>query len=450
MALEVIILAAGQGARMKSDLPKVLHPIGGKPMLQHIVETAQALLPQTIHIVIGHSAAEISTALSHLQVNWVIQTEQLGTGHAVMQALPVVDENSDVLVLVGDAPVISVGSLNNLLQQQSPALLTAVVEDTVGLGRIVRNIAGDFTAVVEHKDASDEQRTITEISAGVIKATAKQLKQWLPQVENNNQQGEYYLPDILSLAIQDNIVVNTARAQSAIEVRGVNDKAQLNQAERALQRRLAEGLMAEGVTLVDAGRIDIRGSLTCGKNVFIDINAVFEGEVVLADNVHIGPNCVLKNAELGESVIVEAFCHLENARAEAGARIGPYARLRPGTQLGENARVGNFVETKNASLGAHSKANHLAYIGDSEVGAGANIGAGAITCNYDGANKHKTTVGDGAFIGSNATLVAPVKIRDGAFVGAGSTITREVGEEELAVSRARQRNIKGWSRPEKE
>ncbi len=450
MSLEVIILAAGQGTRMKSDFPKVLHPVGGQPMLQHIIDTAQSLTPTTCHVVVGHGAELIRQQLAQPGVNWVVQAEQLGTGHAVQQVLPHVADDADVLVLMGDAPLVTAQSLQQLLTQPRPALLTAILTDPKTLGRIVRNGAGEFVAVVEHKDADEQQQQINEINSGVIAAAAEQLKQWLPRVNNDNNQQEYYLPDVLPLALAEGTAVATVQAETEIEVLGVNDKAELNQVEREHQLRQATELMQNGTTLADARRIDIRGELSVGSNVFIDINAVFEGQVTLGDNVTIGPNCVLKDVTLGNAVIVKAFSHLEEVTAAEDCEIGPYARLRPGTNLAAGAKIGNFVETKKADIGEGSKINHLSYVGDSEIGSGVNIGAGTITCNYDGANKHKTTIGDDVFIGSNSTLVAPVEVEAGGFVGAGSTISKTVGKDELAVSRSKQRNIKGWSRPKKE
>lgn len=450
MSLEVIILAAGQGTRMKSDLPKVLHLVGGKPMLQHIIDTVQLLNPTLCHVVIGHGAEKIQQQLDQPGVNWVIQAEQLGTGHAVQQALPQLATDSDVLVLVGDAPLLTVDSLRALLALPKPALLSVEVANPMALGCIVRDTQGEFLAVVEYKDANDEQKQSSEINSGVIAATAEQLNSWLPRVQNDNNQKEYYLPDVLPLALADGVRVSTVQAHTAIEAQGVNDKAELNRVEREHQLRQATELMQQGTTLADVARIDIRGELTVGSNVYIDINAVFEGRVTLGDNVTIGPNCVLKDVILGNDVTVKAFSHLDEVTAADGCEIGPYARLRPGTQLAARVKIGNFVETKKADIGEGSKINHLSYVGDSEVGKNVNIGAGTITCNYDGANKHKTILGDGVFIGSNSTLVAPVEVAAGGFVGAGSTISKAVGKDELAVSRAQQRNIKGWSRPKKE
>lgn len=451
MNLEVIILAAGQGTRMKSPLPKVLHTVAGRPMLQHVVETALALEPLAVHVVVGHGAAQVEAALSGYPLTWVTQAQQLGTGHAVLQAMPSVQPQSTVLVLYGDVPLIRVETLEALVQcaTDAPALLTARVAEPGGYGRILRDNTGKLLGVVEHKDASAQERVISEINTGVLAASAFDLQAYLPAVKNENSQGEYYLPDVLSMAVAQGRSVASCQAESELEILGVNDRVQLNQVEREFQKRQAEQLMRNGVDIADARRLDIRGGLQCGDGVRIDVNVVIEGEVTLGNNVSIGPNCVLKDTVVEAGAAIHAMSHLEQARVGAGANVGPYARLRPGTELAEGARVGNFVETKKARIGAGSKVNHLSYVGDCEMGAGVNVGAGTITCNYDGVNKHQTKMGDGVFIGSNSTLVAPVDIADGGFVGAGSTVTRAVGENELAVSRAKQRNIQGWKRPVK-
>lgn len=451
MKLEVIILAAGQGTRMKSPLPKVLHPVAGRPMVEHVVNTASSLAASRIHVVIGHGAETVKQELSHLDINWVSQEQQLGTGHAVLQALPAVDDDSTVLVLYGDVPLTSEATLRELvaLAEGGPALLTAVLPDADGYGRIVRDDNGALCAVVEHKDASDEQRQIREINTGLMAAPARDFKNYLPHVGNDNQQGEYYLPDVLSMAVAEGRTVATCEAVSSMEILGVNDRVQLNQVEREYQRRRAQDLMRQGVGIADANRLDIRGELVCGDDVFIDVNVVFEGRVVLGNGVRIGANCVLKDVTIGPGSDIHPMSHLQEAEVARDCNVGPYARLRPGTRLADGARVGNFVETKKASIGAGSKVNHLSYIGDCEMGDGVNIGAGTITCNYDGANKHRTDIGDGAFVGSNSTLVAPVTVGDNSFVAAGSTVTKRVGKEELAVGRTRQRNITGWQPPTK-
>ena len=452
MNLEIIILAAGQGTRMKSPLPKVLHPVAGQPMLQHVVNVARGLKPSAIHVVVGHGAQDVKDAMGSEQLQWVVQEQQLGTGHAVLQAMPGVDASSTVLVLYGDVPLIRLETLQALVEKalDAPALLTARVLDPTGYGRILRDDDGCVRGVVEHKDANPEQLLIDEMNTGVLAAPASDLKHYLPAVGNANSQGEYYLPDVLAMAVADGKSVAAQLATSELEVLGVNDRLQLNQVERECQLRQAQQLLREGVSVADAARLDVRGSLTCGVDVSIDVNVVIEGKVTLGDGVSIGPNCVLKDVTIAAGASIHAMSHLEDALVGENANVGPYARLRPGTVLAEGARVGNFVETKKANIGVGSKVNHLSYIGDCDMGAGVNVGAGTITCNYDGVNKHKTELGDGVFIGSNSTLVAPLEVGDGGFVGAGSTVTKAVGEEELAVSRAKQRNISGWQRPGKD
>ena len=451
MKLEIVILAAGQGTRMKSNLPKVLHQVAGKPLLEHVVRTALELQPAAIHVVVGHGSGQVREALSAYELNWVTQEQQLGTGHAVMQALPDVSPDSLVLVLYGDVPLTSRETLQALVGQagESPALLTAVLADPAGYGRILRDENGALQGVVEDRDASRDQLEISEINTGVLAAPARDLQAYLPRVDNDNGQGEYYLPDVLKLAVLEGKQVATSQAGSELEILGVNDRVQLNQVEREYQRRQAEQLMRQGVSVADAGRLDIRGEVVCGEDVSIDVNVVFEGSVTLGNGVSIGPNCVLRDITVGDGACIHAMSHLQEASVGNDCNVGPYARLRPGTVLANGARVGNFVETKKANIGAGSKVNHLTYIGDCEMGDGVNIGAGTITCNYDGINKHTTTIGDGVFVGSNSTLVAPVTIADGGFVGAGSTITRGVEQNELAVGRPRQRNIAGWQRPGK-
>jgi bifunctional UDP-N-acetylglucosamine pyrophosphorylase/glucosamine-1-phosphate N-acetyltransferase len=436
---------------MKSRLPKVLHQVAGKPLLEHVVRTARELDPSAIHVVIGHGSEQVAQALADYPLHWVIQEQQLGTGHAVMQALPAIDSSSVVLVLYGDVPLTALSTLQALVAQagQGPALLTATVADPAGYGRILRDEQGALVGVVEHKDASEAQRAIAEINTGVLAAPATDLANYLPRVGNDNQQGEYYLPDILALAVAEGKVIATSRAASELEILGVNDRVQLNQVEREYQRRQAEALLRQGVSIADACRVDIRGELSCGADVSIDVNVVFEGKVTLADGVSIGPNCVLADVSVASGTSIHAMSHLQEAQVGEGCSVGPFARLRPGTVLANGARIGNFVETKNAQIGPGSKANHLAYIGDTEMGEGVNIGAGTITCNYDGANKYRTNIGDRVFVGSNSTLVAPLTIEPGGFVAAGSTVTRQVNADELAVGRGRQRNIQGWQRPQK-
>jgi bifunctional UDP-N-acetylglucosamine pyrophosphorylase/glucosamine-1-phosphate N-acetyltransferase len=452
MQLEVIILAAGQGTRMKSSLPKVLHALAGRPLLEHVVATALSLNPTAVHAVIGHGAEQVQQQLASFDVNWVIQHEQLGTGHGVLQALPFVSPDSTVLVLYGDVPLIGGDTLSALvaMAENGPALLTAQVADSTGYGRILRGAAGALVGVVEHKDATEDQRAIDEINTGLLAAPARDLLDYLPRVGNNNKQGEYYLPDILGIAVEEGKTVSSIQAASELEVLGVNDRVQLNQLEREYQRRQAELLMRAGVTLADINRLDIRGTLRCGQDVSIDVNVVFEGEVSLGEGVTIGPNCVLRDVTVAAGATIHAMSHLQDTQIGERCNVGPYARLRPGTVLAEGAKVGNFVETKNANIGATSKINHLSYVGDCVMGDGVNIGAGTITCNYDGVNKHKTEIGAGVFVGSNSTLVAPLQIGENGFVAAGSTVTRAVDKGELAVSRTRQRNIEGWQRPGKQ
>jgi bifunctional UDP-N-acetylglucosamine pyrophosphorylase/glucosamine-1-phosphate N-acetyltransferase len=451
MKLEVVILAAGQGTRMKSRLPKVLHTVGGKPLLEHVILAAQGLEPSTVHVVIGHGGESIRQAMAQFPIQWIEQAEQLGTGHAVMQALPAIGEDSVVLVLYGDVPLIRLSTLQNLVEraQQGPALLTAVVQNPQGYGRILRDASGALTGVVEERDATAAQREINEINTGVLAAPARDLNSYLPHVGNDNRQREYYLPEIIRLAVAHGSAVSSCTAALELEILGVNDRVQLNQVEREYQRCLAEELMRQGVSIADVARVDIRGSLTCGQDVSIDVNVVFEGDVKLGNGVSIGANCVLSDVTVDDDSVIHPLSHLQETSVGKMCAVGPYARLRPGTRLADGARIGNFVETKQASIGPGSKVNHLSYIGDCEMGAEVNIGAGTITCNYDGVNKHRTEIGDGVFVGSNSTLVAPLRIEERGFVAAGSTVTSAVGKGDLAVSRARQRNIQGWRRPDK-
>lgn len=451
MKLEVVILAAGQGTRMKSRLPKVLHTVGGKPLLEHVVLAAQALEPAAVHIVVGHGSEHIRKAMTQFPIHWVEQAQQLGTGHAVLQALPAISDDSVVLVLYGDVPLIRLSTLRHLVQQaqQSPALLTALVQKPQGYGRILRDDDGALKGVVEERDATPAQRHIKEINTGVLAAPARDLKSFLPQVGNDNEQREYYLPEIIRLAVERGTAVSSCAAGSELEILGVNDRVQLNQVEREYQRCLAEDLMRQGVSIADVARLDIRGSLACAEDVSIDVNVVFEGDVRLGNGVSIGANCVLCDVTVGDHSVIHPMSHLQETIIGNTCAVGPFARLRPGTKLADGARIGNFVETKQASIGPGSKVNHLSYIGDCEMGAEVNIGAGTITCNYDGVNKHKTEIGDGVFVGSNSTLVAPLRIEECGFVAAGSTVTSAVGKGDLAVSRARQRNIQGWRRPGK-
>ncbi len=451
MSLDIVILAAGQGTRMRSALPKVLHPVAGKAMLGHVIDTARQLKPQGIHVVIGHGAERVRERLAADDLNFVLQSEQLGTGHAVAQALPALSAER-VLILYGDVPLIEVDTLQRLLHQvseQQLGLLTVNLNDPTGYGRIVRDDNGVVKAIVEHKDATAEQRLIREGNTGILAVPGKRLGDWLGRLSNSNAQGEYYLTDVIAMAVADGLVVATEQAIDEMEVLGANDRIQLAQLERHYQYRAARRLMVQGVTLIDPARFDLRGEVTVGRDVTIDINVILEGQVVIEDGVQIGPNCVIKNSTLRRGAIVKANSHLEGAQMGEGADCGPFARLRPGAVLGAKAHVGNFVELKNAVLGEGAKAGHLSYLGDAEIGARTNIGAGTITCNYDGANKFKTVLGEDVFIGSNSALVAPVTLGDRATTGAGSVVTSDVPANTLAVGRAKQRNIEGWKRPSK-
>ncbi|MFP6847781.1 MAG: bifunctional UDP-N-acetylglucosamine diphosphorylase/glucosamine-1-phosphate N-acetyltransferase GlmU [Pseudomonas sp.] len=451
MSLDIVILAAGQGTRMRSALPKVLHPVAGKSMLGHVIDSARQLKPQGIHVVIGHGAELVRERLAADDLNFVLQSEQLGTGHAVAQSLPALTAER-VLILYGDVPLIEVATLERLLErvsEQQLGLLTVNLNDPTGYGRIVRDGSGVVKAIVEHKDATAEQRLISEGNTGILAVPGKRLADWLGRLSNSNAQGEYYLTDVIAMAVTDGLVVATEQAVDEMEVLGANDRIQLSQLERHYQYRAARRLMVQGVTLIDPARFDLRGEVTVGRDVTIDINVILDGKVVIEDGVQIGPNCVIKNSTLRKGAIIKANSHLEGAEVGVGADCGPFARLRPGSVLGAKAHVGNFVELKNAKLGEGAKAGHLSYLGDAEIGARTNIGAGTITCNYDGANKSKTVLGEDVFVGSNSALVAPVTLGDRATTGAGSVITSDVPANTLAVGRAKQRNIEGWKRPSK-
>ncbi|AZT85688.1 UDP-N-acetylglucosamine diphosphorylase/glucosamine-1-phosphate N-acetyltransferase [Marinobacter sp. NP-4(2019)] len=450
--LHVVILAAGQGSRMKSALPKVLHALAGRPMLHHVIATARQLQAEQIHAVIGHGADQVKAATSKQPVNWVLQQEQLGTGHAVAQALPDLPDDARVLVLYGDVPLTGVGTLEALVSQidnDTLGLLTVTMDDPQGYGRIIRDDEGKVTSIVEQKDASDAQQQIREVNTGILAVTARRLKDWLPQLSNRNAQGEYYLTDIIAMAVEHGMRVAVSQPGNAFEVQGVNNRLQLAELERWFQRREADRLMTEGATLADPARVDVRGNLSIGNDILIDVNVVFEGDVELADGVSIGPGCVIRDAKIAAGAQIKAHSVIEGAEIGANAQIGPFARLRPGTRLADDTKVGNFVETKKAVVGEGSKINHLSYVGDASLGRNVNVGAGTITCNYDGVNKHQTVIGDGVFVGSNTSLVAPVTVAEGATIGAGSTITRDVSDRELAVARGRQRNIADWDRPVK-
>lgn len=451
MSLEIVILAAGQGTRMRSALPKVLHPVAGNSMLGHVIHSARQLDPQRIHVVIGHGADVVRERLAADDLNFVLQDKQLGTGHATAQAVPFISADT-VLILYGDVPLIEVETLQRLLKHVVPGqmgLLTVELEDPTGYGRIVRDADGKVAAIVEHKDASEAQRAITEGNTGILAVPANRLADWMSRLSNNNAQGEYYLTDVIEMAVSDGLVVATEQPHDPMEVQGANDRKQLAELERHYQLRAGRRLMAQGVTLRDPARFDVRGEVTVGRDVLIDINVIIEGNVVIEDDVVIGPNCVIKDSTLRKGVVIKANSHIEGAVLGEGSDAGPFARLRPGTVLEARAHVGNFVELKNARMGEGAKAGHLTYLGDAEVGARTNIGAGTITCNYDGANKWKTVLGEDVFIGSNNSLVAPVDISSGATTAAGSTITQNVDNAQLAVGRARQKNIDGWKRPEK-
>jgi len=450
-ALHVIILAAGAGKRMKSALPKVLQPIAGRPMLAHVIDTARQLQPEAIHVVYGHGGEAVRQAFADQpDLRWAEQSEQLGTGHAVLQAMPEVPDAATVLVLYGDVPLIRGETLRHLLSQPGRlAVLVAEVADPTGYGRIVRNAEGKVGAIVEQKDATDEQRSIRTINTGIITAESTALRRWLSQLSNANAQGEYYLTDIFAAAASDYTPAEMAFVQDPQDAEGANDPWQLAQLERAWQLREVRALCAQGARVLDPARLDIRGTVTVGSDVQIDVNVILEGRVVLGDGVSIGAFTRLKDVSLAAGTVVKPHCDLEGVVSEGAADIGPFARLRPGTVLGEGSHVGNFVETKKVVLGAGSKANHLTYLGDAVIGSKVNIGAGTITCNYDGVNKSQTTIGDRAFIGSNSSLVAPVVIGEGATVAAGSVITRGAPADKLTVARARQETIDGWKRPTK-
>ena len=449
--MNIVILAAGQGKRMHSNLPKVLHPLAGKPLVRHVIDTARTLSPSRLCIVYGHGGDAVRSALDAPDLAWALQEPQLGTGHAVLQAVPFLDGEGTTVVLYGDVPLIRAETLRRLIHAAADglAVLTVEVDDPHGYGRMVRDASGRVVRIVEQKDATPEERAIREINTGIMAMPTARLGHWLSRLSSDNAQREYYLTDIVGLATEDGVPVRTASPDHAWEVLGVNSKVQLAELERVAQRSLAEQLMEQGVRLADPARIDVRGELRCGRDVFIDVNCVFEGLVVLDEAVEIGPNCVLKDARIGAGARLEAFTHVEDAIVGADGRIGPFARLRPGAELAEDVHVGNFVEIKKSTIAAHSKANHLAYIGDATIGSRVNVGAGTITCNYDGANKHRTVIEDEAFIGSDTQLVAPVTVGCGATLGAGTTLTKDAPPDSLTISRAKQVSISGWKRPVK-
>ena len=441
---------------MRSELPKVLHKIANKSLLEHVVDAALGVSPNRIHIVVGHSKEQVMDALEphpySKNFNWVTQTEQLGTGHAVMQALPSIDSNSNVLILTSDVPLLqsaTLGSLVDTMDSSPLAILTAMVDDPFGLGRIVRDDTDKVVDIVEEKDACEEEREIQEINSGIMCAHVTQLRNWLSKISNDNAQQEYYLTDIAHIAFQTGNPITTLQAAQNVEVSGINTRAQLAQAERAYQRIQVERLMNLGVTIIDPARVDIRGDVNIGVDTILDINTVLEGPMTIGSNVYIGPNCVISASTIADDVTIHPNTVIEKAELAPGVNVGPFARLRPGTKLSANVKIGNFVETKNAQLAADAKVNHLSYVGDATVGSNTNIGAGVITCNYDGAHKHQTTIGDNVFVGSDSQLIAPVEIADGATIGAGSTITQNVENDQLAISRTKQKQIDGWQRPTK-
>lgn len=448
--LEVVVLAAGQGKRMVSNHPKVLHPLAGRPLLRHVLDTVAVLQPSRVHVVVGHGAESVRAAVAD-DVTWVMQAERLGTGHAVTQALPGIGDEALVLVVYGDVPLIGAKTLQACVDAAAGdalALVTAQLEDPAQLGRILRDADGGIRGIVEFRDADDGQRAIREINSGIMAAPRRTLAELLSRVSPDNAQGEYYLTDVVGLAVDQGIPVRGLTVADAEEVAGINDRAELAALERRYQRRLVGALMAAGVSVADPERVDVRGRVTAGRDCFIDVNVVLEGDVTLGDDVFLGPGAVVRDSTLADGVRVEAHTVVEGARVGAGCALGPFARIRPGTELAEDVKIGNFVETKKAVLGRGSKASHLAYLGDATVGADCNIGAGAVTCNYDGIDKHATVIGDNVFVGTNTTLVAPLEIGNGAFVAAGSTVTSKVKAGELAVGRGRQRNIQGWRRPD--
>lgn len=449
--LSVVILAAGKGTRMYSDLPKVLHKVAGKPMVKHVIDTAKQLSADQIHLIYGHGADLLKARLADEPVNWVFQAEQLGTGHAMQQAAPFFKDDENILMLYGDAPLITKETLEKLIAakpENGIALLTVNLENPTGYGRIIRE-NGSVVAIVEQKDANSEQLKITEVNTGVMVSDGASFKKWLARLDNNNAQGEYYMTDVIGLANQDGFQVVAVTAEDIMEVEGANNRLQLNALERYYQRKQAKTLLLAGVSLADPERFDLRGELVHGKDCEIDINVIIEGKVILGNNVRIGAGAVLKNVTLHDNVEIKPYSVLEDSIIGESADVGPFARLRPGAELAAKAHVGNFVEIKKAVIGEGSKVGHLTYIGDAEVGANVNVGAGVITCNYDGANKFKTIIGDDVFVGSDSQLVAPVTIEKGATIGAGSTITKNVAENELVITRVPQRHIQGWQRPTK-
>jgi len=451
LSTTIVILAAGQGKRMNSALPKVLQPLAGRPLLRHVIDAARAVGAADICVVYGHGGDAVRAAFAGEDLRWALQAEQHGTGHAVQQAMPGTPDGNRVVILFGDVPLLQADTVRHLLDSCAPddvAVLTVDMDNPYGYGRVVRE-AGAVVRIVEERDASAEEKAVIEINTGVMCCPAAELKAWLDRLDNNNSQGEYYLTDVLGMAVTDGVTVHGIKAGSQVEVMGINDRKQLAEAERALQRRLVERLMEQGVSFADPARVDIRGELECGRDVFIDVNVVFEGKVSLGDNVRIGMNNHVRDCSLAQGTEVRPHCDLDGATVGEQCIIGPFARLRPGAELANAVHVGNFVEIKKSTIGDGSKVNHLSYIGDATVGAGVNIGAGTITCNYDGANKHRTIIGDEAFIGSGVELVAPVEVGKGATIGAGSTISKSAPAGQLTLERSKQTTIAGWTPPRK-
>ena len=449
MTLSIVILAAGKGTRMNSQLPKVLQPLAGKPILQYVLDTTHSLQPNNISIVAGHKSEMLRELIKDKNISWRIQDTQLGTGHAVIQAIP--DLNSDkTLILYGDVPLIKKADLQSLIKKSDTglAVMTHIKNDANGYGRILRE-DNKIQGIIEDKDCNKEQKKIKEINTGILAADTKYLKQWLNRLSNENAQKEYYLTDIVKFAVEDNITVSSHEVEEEVSISGVNSKSELAYIERGLQLNKAEELMEKGVTVLDPNRIDIRGQLKCGQDVTIDIGCIFEGNVNLGNNVHIKPYSFIKNSDIDENSTIEAFSHIDSSKVGSSCRVGPYARLRPGTVLESEVHIGNYVEIKNSLVDQGTKINHLSYIGDSEIGKNVNIGAGTITCNYDGVDKHKTIIEDDVFVGSNTQIVAPLKVGKGATIGAGSTITKDVPKNDLTLSRAQQKTISGWAKPVK-
>ena len=451
MALNVVILAAGKGTRMKSSLPKVLHKVAERPMVQHVIDTANSLGAASINLVYGYGAEQLKAGLGEQPLHWVLQAEQLGTGHAVQQAIPHIADEDTVLILYGDVPLTRKETLEQLLatrDENGLAILTVILANPTGYGRIVRE-NGKVVGIVEQKDATPAQLLINEVNSGIMAVPGKQLKAWLSGLQNNNAQGEFYLTDIVAMAAAEGVTITTAHPQNPIETEGANNRVQLAQLERAYQLRKAEELMLNGANLRDPARIDVRGEVQVGSDVMIDVNVIFEGKVVLGNGVSIGANCILKDVVIGANTEIKPNTMVESSTIGADCSVGPYARIRPDSVLADDSHVGNFVELKKTVLGQGSKANHLTYLGDSVIGSKVNVGAGTITCNYDGANKFQTTIEDGVFVGSNSSLVAPITLGKNSTVGAGSVVTQSVGEDELVVARTKQRHITGWKRPVK-